>query len=210
MLGRRTAFGLCLILTSTNLAAECDTRTAPWDYTNPTHRRDCLPTIEKHHLNEDVETLRGGMTASFPASDLYFILRHFPNHHPVLHNTFRLWRRHMVTGTTPPGAPIDQPPDYLFERATRFAPQDATVHMLYGIHLHRLGELESALVQYKMAEKLQPEAAETHYNMGLLYVAMEDYDPAARHARKAYALGYPLPGLRRKLVKAGAWKEDPQ
>jgi hypothetical protein len=32
-------------------------------------------------------------------------------------------------------------------------------------------------------------------------------DRALEHAHRAYALGYPLPGLRNRLKRAGAWRE---
>jgi len=209
MLKERTCFSLILFLLSTKLAAEC-AGIGPWDYTNTTHIRDCLPTVEKYHLNADVENLKRGVTVAFPAEDLYFILRSFPNHHRALYATSRLWRKHTRTGTTPPGAPPNQDPHYLFDRAIRFAPHDATVHMLYGIHLYKSGELDSALTQYKAAEKMQPESAEIHYNLGLLYYNKKEYDSAERHARKAYSLGYPLPGLRAKLIESGVWSDSTQ
>jgi Flp pilus assembly protein TadD len=82
--------------------------------------------------------------------------------------------------------------------------------MLYGIHLYKSGEFDSALTQYKAAEKMQPESAEIHYNLGLLYYHKKEYDSAERHARKAYSLGYPLPGLRAKLIESGVWSDSTQ
>jgi tetratricopeptide (TPR) repeat protein len=46
-------------------------------------------------------------------------------------------------------------------------------------------------------------SAEIHYTLGLVLFDMKQYELAAEHARRAYALGYPLPGLRRKLAAAG-------
>ena len=45
--------------------------------------------------------------------------------------------------------------------------------------------------------------------MGLLYTDLKRYDDALRHAHRAYALGFPLPGLQRKLARAGKWR-DPE
>ena len=42
-----------------------------------------------------------------------------------------------------------------------------------------------------------------------MYVKKKEYEKASAHAQKAYALGFPLPGLKNKLKAAGKWKEPP-
>jgi hypothetical protein len=49
-----------------------------------------------------------------------------------------------------------------------------------------------------------------HYNLGLEYLDQRRLDLANIHAQAAYALGYPLPGLKEKLVRAGQWRELPR
>lgn len=44
---------------------------------------------------------------------------------------------------------------------------------------------------------------EIHYFLGLVYLKLKDLDDAAVHAKLAYELGYPLPGLRQQLEAAG-------
>jgi tetratricopeptide (TPR) repeat protein len=46
-------------------------------------------------------------------------------------------------------------------------------------------------------------SAEINYALGLLYFDNKRYDDARECAVKAYSLGYPLPGLKRKLALAG-------
>jgi len=41
----------------------------------------------------------------------------------------------------------------------------------------------------------------------LLYVELGKPEDALIKAKKAYALGHPLPGLRNKLIKLGVWKK---
>jgi tetratricopeptide (TPR) repeat protein len=48
-------------------------------------------------------------------------------------------------------------------------------------------------------------SAEVKYNLGLLNIELGDLDAAVANARDAYALKYPLPGLRNKLSAAGRW-----
>jgi len=47
------------------------------------------------------------------------------------------------------------------------------------------------------------QSAELNYNLGLILLEMGDVDEAEKYADEAYALGYPLPGLRTKLAKLG-------
>ena len=46
-------------------------------------------------------------------------------------------------------------------------------------------------------------SAELHYFLGLVLVDLKNYPEARVSAVRAYALGYPLPGLREKLARAG-------
>jgi hypothetical protein len=43
------------------------------------------------------------------------------------------------------------------------------------------------------------------YNLGLVLFDMKLYEDAKARAVAAYELGYPLPGLRRKLERIGKW-----
>jgi tetratricopeptide (TPR) repeat protein len=44
---------------------------------------------------------------------------------------------------------------------------------------------------------------EVHYFLGLVLLDLKDYEGARSHAERAYELGYPLPGLARKLASVG-------
>ena len=57
------------------------------------------------------------------------------------------------------------------------------------------------------ADKLMPGDANVAYNLGLIYVDLKDYENAREYAKRAYDGGFPLPGLRQKLVQAGQWRE---
>ena len=94
-----------------------------------------------------------------------------------------------------------------FDRALRFKPDDAKVHSIFGGYLLALGETDNALEQLREAARLQPDDATAHYNLGLLYLRKHDYAQARASAQQAYALGFPLPGLKNKLIAAGQWQE---
>ncbi|MGZ8254660.1 MAG: ABC transporter permease, partial [Burkholderiaceae bacterium] len=63
------------------------------------------------------------------------------------------------------------------------------------------------LSQLEAAEMHAGESATVHYNLGLLYLDLKDYDRSVQHARKAYDLGAPLQGLKNKLAQAGKWRD---
>lgn len=73
-----------------------------------------------------------------------------------------------------------------------------------SILLKRAGQISqsrSVLIDGNNATK--GESAELQYALGLSYLDAKQYEEAREHARKAYELGYPLPGLRDKLRTAG-------
>lgn len=183
----------------------------PFDYTDPDDFRDKLPIVEEYHFNSDVENLRGGMGNNVYVSvELIYVLRSFPNHHRALNAMSRLWLQYREKGTIPPGTPPTSTPEHFFEEAIKFAPHDGVVQFLYAMHLHSSGEKKKAIERYRIAEELLPNSVELHYNMGLLYFDMKNYEQANTHAQIAYKLGYPLQGLKKKLIRVGAWNVGDQ
>lgn len=183
---------------------------APWDYRDPRYK-DNLAIVDKYHFNLDVQLLRSGQSSDFVGPDLVFILRYFPNHYPALDTMMRLWRMHERGGAgIPTGLSGQQTPDSYFERAIEFVPDDGVVRMLYGAYLLNSGQLDRALMAYETALNLEPDSPEVHYNAGLFYVETGNLEAAMRHAEIAYEMGYPLPGLRKRLESAGAWREPEQ
>lgn len=182
----------------------------PFDYTNPDHVAKKLDRVERAHFDKGVENLKGHLTNAGGKAqlkgDIAYTLRAFPNHHRALYAMVRLH----VKNKGKPGQLMQYSADCWFERAKRFKPDDGVVYMLYGLYLTRMDHYKDALEQYRYAESLLPESAEVAYNMGLLFAEMKNYDSAREYAEKAYSLGYPLPGLRNKLRRAGAWKPAKQ
>lgn len=216
-MGRAWQFGAALAWTlwaaawSAPLAAQNDMRDiecgalenayGPFDYTDAGERSEKLPIVEQFHFNADVENLRRGQSSSI-MGDLDYTLRAFPNHHRALN----AMARYQLANPTAAVAPY-RSADCYFNRAIRWRPGDGTVRMIYGTYLLKRGEREAALQRYQEAVQLLPDSAEAHYNMGLLQVELKRFDRALEHAHKAYALGYPLQGLKNRLKRAGAWRE---
>lgn len=71
---------------------------------------------------------------------------------------------------------------------------------------HKQGDLEKARsVLVEGDAQANGNSAEIHYNLGLILLKLSQPQLAVEHAKKAYAGGYPLPGLRNKLQRAGVW-----
>ncbi len=179
----------------------------PFDYRDPAHQvlqpgevETKLGIVERAHFTREVETLVSGLRGrKDPLDDLDYTLRAFPNHHRALSS---MANYHIKNDKQKIGR---YSIDCWFQRATVFTPDDPVVRVVYAIYLVRTGKSDEALVQYKEALALQPNYAEAHYNVGLLYTKNGNYDLAYEHAERAYELGHPLPGLRNRLIAAGAW-----
>ena len=171
----------------------------PFDYTDP-NNKGALYQVEHGHFPKYVEYLVHGKSDTL-GGDLNYTLLAFPNHHRALYSVIR-YALNYKTNT------LKISPECYLQRALAFKPDDGVVHMLFGIYLHRKHKYKMALDQYLAAEKLEPKSAELHYNLGLLYFDLKEYNEAAAQARQAYAKGYPLPGLKRKLDRVGAWPKN--
>jgi len=173
----------------------------PFDYTNPEHFQKKLPIVEKWHFNKEQE-LATYQANSTRRVDLDYTLRAFPNHHRALMGLARTVR-------LSPKKEWAVRPECYFIRAVVWRPQDGVSRMIYGLYLHQQQRLRDAEVQYKLAIAAQRDYAEAHYNLGLLYADQKRWPDALASAHRAYALKYPLPGLRNRLLAAAAWQDPP-
>ncbi len=187
----------------------------PFDYNDPQSsspdgssrdsNQDRLSLVERYHFDSNTENLITGASNTDPKSDIDYTLRAFPNHPRALLAISRYFLR--LPADNPKtkyalarGIGDVPPPECYFQRAKLFAPEDPMVSMVFGIYLHKRGLLDAAIAEYRLAEQEMPKYAELAYNMGLAYFDLKDYENAKKYAARAYALGYPLPGLKRKLA----------
>ena len=171
------------------------------DYTNADDRQG-LSVVEQFHFTPKVEQLIAGASDSI-GGDIGYTLEHFPNHHRALAAMAKLALREKTS--KPQGAKYTV--ECYFDRALRFKPGDPQVHSLFGGYLLALNQIDPALDQLQEAARLDPGNATTHYNLGLLYLKKKDYARSRASAQQAYALGFPLAGLKNKLIAAGQWQE---
>lgn len=166
----------------------------PYNYYVPAPDR-LLENVEKYHLQQGIDKIKKGQF-EYAWSEFAFMLHYFPNHPLALQHISSLSRQ------------IEKTPraQKYFDRAIKLYPQESTTYALYGIFMHKIENYGEAITQYQQAIQLDGTPAEYHYNLGLSYLALEQYDNAYHCAQKAYDLGYPLSGLKNQLVAEGAWK----
>lgn len=172
----------------------------PLDYrTTPP---DEISFVEVRHFPEHVERLVRGEKGTI-AGDLAYTLRVFPNHPRALRSAAELTRRN--GGAMPPD--MQYSIACWFDRAIAYRPDDALVRVVFAYELIRSNKLDAARPHVEVAEQLAKGSPTLHYNVGLLYFDLKEYDKSLANAKIAYESGFNLPGLKDKLVKAGKWKD---
>lgn len=173
----------------------------PYDYRN---QRNMLPVVENAHFTADIESLIRGKTSSVGA-EIDYTLRAIPNHHRALISMMRLGEKEK----TPKPNGSNYSVECWFERAITFRPDDSIVRMIYSTYLGKNGRLPQAITQLEIATTHAKDSAFTHYNIGLHYFDLKNYDRALVQAHKAMELGFTQTALRDQLQGAGKWL-DPQ
>lgn len=177
----------------------------PFDYRKATKEQKDL--VEGAHFLPHVERLIRGHNSAGPGGDIAYTLRVFPNHPRALLSMMKLAEKEKTN--KPFGSTYTI--DCWFDRALRFQPEDGVIRMIYGTYLARKDKSKEAIEQLEEARHLLGEEdGNAHYNLGLAYCELKQYDKALEHAHKAYALGFDLPGLRNKLQRAGKWRDPPK
>lgn len=166
----------------------------PFDYRDPTAKGEPLHLVEIAHFTSDVENLVRGKSG-YLIGDIDYTLRAFPNHHRALNAV----SRYELRGSKQWANPDIRSARCYFDRAVFFAPTDEVVHMLYANYLTKKGDRAAARQRYEEALRLAPLSTEVNYNAGLFFVSEGDLARARKLAEVAYAGGYPLPGLRKRI-----------
>jgi len=161
-----------------------------------------LKLVNDAHFTPEAEARLRGVSTEM-GGDLSFALRAFPNHHRALLAMMRLGEKQK--SAQPKGAEF--PVECWFERAIRFQTEDTIVRNLYAIFLHKNGRLDEARAQLEVSVKLAKDNAFTHYNTGLIYFDIKDYDKALAQAHTALQLGLRSTGLSDQLKALGKWRE---
>ena len=175
----------------------------PFDYRT---QQDKLKIVEGAHFTPEVEALIRGSTASAPGGDIAYTLHTSPNHHRALIAIVRLSEKMK----TPQPQGLRRPVECYFDRAIRFAPDDTVVRILYARFLSRHRNINESMRQLKVAEVHARDNPFSHYNIGLAYFDLEQFDKALVQAHKAAAMGFEKRELADRLKSVNAWQEPVQ
>lgn len=94
--------------------------------------------------------------------------------------------------------------DAMWEKGMRAKPKARESYLAKAevlIAEKRYTEALNLLLRYEKAK--ETDYADAEYFLGHVYFELKQYDKAREHADKAYRLGYPFPGLRKKLERIG-------
>ena len=161
-----------------------------------------IDIVERRHFTPGVESFTQKSTGYF-GGDIAYTLHVFPNHPRALVAMMRLGERERTERPRNASYTVA----CYFDRALRFRPEDGQVRMIYATYLQRKGRNKESLEQLEMARKLSGDSGNLHYNIGLVYFSLKNYEQSLQHAHWAYALGFDLPGLKAKLERVGQWRE---
>jgi tetratricopeptide (TPR) repeat protein len=160
--------------------------------------------VTNYHFDKNVLALKRGVTGEHVKGDLDYTLRAVPNLPFALDTASRLELRRASSkeyAKKQPSLPFTA--ECYFERAVSiFGSPNPQTLLVWGIHKFRMQDYQGALEKYKMAEELSPVNAELAYNMGLVYLKLNNPKAAEKYADIAYSQGYPLQGLANLINKA--------
>jgi tetratricopeptide (TPR) repeat protein len=146
-----------------------------------------------------------GKSSDNIADDIAYTLDVFPNHHRALVALMRLSDR--LKTSQPPGARYTM--DCYFQRAVRYAQTDEVARLLYANYLVQEKRFDDARSQLAQTEAIAGDNAFTHFNLGLVYLELKDYDKALAQAKEAQRLGLAKMELEEALRKVGRWPDNP-
>ena len=163
-----------------------------------------LPIVEKHHFTRLVEMLISGQEG-YIGADIDYTLHAFPNHPRALISMTKLFERNK--SRIPEG--VSLPLECYFDRAIRFTPNDTIVRILYSQFLTNANRPKEALQQLEAADFYAKDNAFSHYNIGMAYMDIREYEKALAQAHLAANLGFERDGLAKRLKDANQWSEPP-
>lgn len=178
----------------------------PFDYQLRTKYRKQLKLVAGAHFTNNVRYLIKGKRG-YLVDDIDYTLRAWPNHHQALQSISQYQILHSTSIEEKYSRKTISPVECYFQRAINFSPRDAITHMLYAIYLQKINYEKKASEHYEAAIAISPDNMSIRYNYGLLLFSVKQYQKSLENAHKAYAAGYPLLGLKNKLIKSGHWNE---
>lgn len=179
----------------------------PFDYRNtPQVEKD---RVERVHFNEHYQAYKNGKVGKFkkkhdsiyetPAAGFGYTLWAFPNHYHALSAIEDIGYKQKTEKLDGLALRIH----CYFQRAARHVPNDGLVKALYGYYYARRQLSNEAERELVKAIDLQPDNINVLNYVATAYLEMGNIEKAVEYARQVYAAGYPFPGLRSRIEKAG-------
>jgi len=155
--------------------------------------------FETYHMSRAERNMAPGGRAVDVMENFHFVLRRSPNHQRAME---------LMIKWSSAGGHDERfaKPSCFFVWGTEFVPDDPVVWRLGGLYFWKTGDVRRAQHWWEEAVRIDPESADAHYSLGLLYFDAGNFESSRKHARAAYEAGYPLPGLRNKLEAVGQWQ----
>jgi predicted Zn-dependent protease len=188
------------------LPLKIEGRHGPFDYRSASQAERKL--VEGSHFDEHYQAYKLGKKKlrkrsdsiiETPAAGFGYTLWAFPNHHMALVAIEDLGSKQKSERLDG----LQLRVHCYFQRAVRFVPNDGLVRALYGYYYARRNEPAKADIQIAEAINHHPDNVNVRVYSATAYLEMGQPEKAAEHVKAAYAAGYPFPGLRQRLEKAG-------
>lgn len=173
----------------------------PFDYRT---QREQLKVVEHAHFTPSIAALiqiRGNTNLS---QDIAYTLHAAPNHHRALMALVQLGERMK----TPQPQGLVRPIECYFDRAIRFTPDDTVVRVLYSQFLNKHSRATEAISQLDVAVEYAKDNGFSHYNIGLAFFDLGQYEKALGQAHRAAALGFDRDELTAQLKSVKKWQEN--
>jgi tetratricopeptide (TPR) repeat protein len=172
----------------------------PYDFRTDKER---LPIVLGAHFTPEVEALLRGKTSAKPGNDIDYTLRAIPNNPRALVAMMNLGEKEKTT--RPSGANYSV--ECYFDRALRFRPDDNVVRLIFASFLAKNNREEDSKKHLEYVVETAGENAFTHFNAGMVYATLKDYDRALKQGLRAKELGLGWTELSDQLKAVGKWVE---
>lgn len=172
----------------------------PYDYRIERYR--ALQKVEDFHFTPEIEAGIRGKNGAI-GGDINYTLKAAPNHHRALVTLTRLTQRAKADQLEG----MEWPIECYYDRALRYMPDDTTVRMLYAQFLHGRKRTADAVRQLDLAQEMAADNPFTHYNLGLVYFEVGQFEKSLAQAHKALSYGFPRQDLVERLKAKGVWKD---
>jgi tetratricopeptide (TPR) repeat protein len=174
----------------------------PYDFRTD---KEKLPIVLGAHFTPEVETLLRGKTSTTPGPDIDYTLRAIPNHPRALIAIINLGAKE---GTSRPKGTNYSVECYL-DRALRFRPDDNVARLIFADYLAKKNRIEESRKHLEVVVQSAGENAFSHFNAGMVYFAIKEYDKAFQQAMRAKDLGLTWTELEDQLKAVGKFLAAP-